>query len=386
MARGDRGGLDGTCRQAADAAQIGRREPSADLGQGLAVAVAQEDRGPVRLEQDHRMIGESAKDPVELEPAADVARDAAQRLRPMQVLGDFRGSAAHPDDPADRLGREGRKLDVSIRKGLAGDEQHAPRPGRPGDGDGHFGRRLGVNRCKRGNCRQVGIGAPREPRQRVTGRALGAPPGEGTTQDAAVGRHGHEAARKRARRGARHELVVDQLPRGNELGGGRFAEHVHNLVQGTIDIAGRSGQAHQLGDDRQVEAAVTEVRIVWHGQIGQARRGWSAPTAVAIPPGDSAGKITDRTAGRGRQEALEVAEAVTPVAARIDPVVAQPAGVAPRPNRVRVHAEQPCRLGDGQRGVDGSIWEGGRHPGRRALVGGNVNLRRRAYRPDSSCQ
>ena len=307
MARGDRGGLDGTCRQAADAAQVGRRQAAADLGQGLAVAVAQEDRGPVRLEQHHRVIGEPAKDPVELEPAADVARDAAQRLGPVQVLGDLRGSAAHPDDPADRLGRERRELDVPIREGLAGDEQHAPRPGRPGDRHGHFGRRLGDDRCERGNRRQVGIGAPREPRQWVARRALGAPPGEGTTQDAAVGRHGDEAAGEGAGRGARHELVVDQLPRGDELGGDRFAEHGHGLVQGSIDVAGRPGQAHQLGDDRQVEAAVPEVRIVRHRQIGQARRRCSAATAVAVPPGDGARELADRTAGRGRQEALEVA-------------------------------------------------------------------------------
>ncbi len=49
-------------------------------------------------------------------------------------------------------------------------------------------------------------------------RALGAPAGEGTTQDAAVGRHGDEAAGEGTGRCARHELVVDQLPRGDELG------------------------------------------------------------------------------------------------------------------------------------------------------------------------
>ena len=129
MARGDRGGLDGTCRQGADAAQVRRRQATADLCEGLAVAVAQEDRGPVRFEEHHRVIGEPAEDPVELEPAADVARDAAQRLGPVQVLGDLRGPAAHADDPADRLGSERRQLDVTIRQGLAGDEQHAPRPG-----------------------------------------------------------------------------------------------------------------------------------------------------------------------------------------------------------------------------------------------------------------
>ena len=86
-----------------------------------------------------------------------------------------------------------------------------------------------------------------------------------------------------ARRGARHELVVDELPRCDELGGGRFAEHSHNVVQGRIDVAGRPGEPHQLGDDRQVDAAVPEVRIVRHRQIGGTRRRWSAATAVGLP-------------------------------------------------------------------------------------------------------
>ena len=46
------------------------------------------------------------------------------------------------------------------------------------------------------------------------------------------------------------------------------------------------------------------------------------------------------------QEALEVTESVAAVASRVDPVVAQPAGVAPGTDRVRMHAKQPGGLGD----------------------------------------
>ena len=55
----------------------------------------------------------------------------------------------------------------------------------------------------------------------------------------------------------------------------------------------------------------------------------------------------------GGQEALEVTQPVAPVATRIDPVVAQPAGVAPRSDRVRVHAKEPGGLGDREGRVGG---------------------------------
>jgi hypothetical protein len=57
--------------------------------------------------------------------------------------------------------------------------------------------------------------------------------------------------------------------------------------------------------------------------------------------------------GRG-QEPLEVTQPVAAIAAGVDPEVAQPPGVAPCPDRVRVHAEQPGGLGDRQGRIDWS--------------------------------
>ena len=88
------------------------------------------------------------------------------------------------------------------------------------------------------NSRQIGIVAPRDPRQGAGSGALGATAGECPAQDAAVGRHGDEAAGEGTGRGARHELVVDQLPCGDELDAERFAEDGHGVVQGPIDVAG----------------------------------------------------------------------------------------------------------------------------------------------------
>ncbi len=68
------------------------------------------------------------------------------------------------------------------------------------------------------------------------------------------------------------------------------------------------------------------------------------------PPGD-------RTALRCREEPLEVAQPVAPVAARVDPVIAKPTLIAPRPDGVGVDAEQSGRLGHGKGGIRRAIDE-----------------------------
>ena len=77
---------------------------------------------------------------------------------------------------------------------------------------------------------------------------------------------------------------------------------------------------------------------------------------------------------------------VAPVAARVDPVVAQAAGIAPGADRVRVHAQHLGRARDAQRRVERSRME--QIHLRQILVppGRFVKLWRRAYLPHISCQ
>ena len=96
---------------------------------------------------------------------------------------------------------------------------------------------------------------------------------------------------------------------------------------------------------------------------GGRRRQSGGGRAQDLAPGDARWQITNRSAGRRGQEALQITQPVAAIAARVDAVVAQPPRVAPGPHRVRMHAEQACSLGHGQRGIDGAIGEGGRHPG-----------------------
>ena len=73
-----------------------------------------------------------------------------------------------------------------------------------------------------------------------------------------------------------------------------------------------------------------------------------------------AGRAVGRVLGGG-EEPLEVPEPVAAVAARIDPVVAQPAGIAPRPDGVRVDAQQAGGLRHREGGIDGTGGKRARH-------------------------
>ena len=100
------------------------------------------------------------------------------------------------------------------------------------------------------------------------------------------------------------------------------------------------------------------------GDVGRRRRAvgrrHSAPRCAAVRSGAPASALRatvdrsprqpaapspDRAALGGVEEALQVADPVPPVTARIDPVIAQSTLIAPRPNGVRVNAEQSGRLG-----------------------------------------
>jgi hypothetical protein len=59
-------------------------------------------------------------------------------------------------------------------------------------------------------------------------------------------------------------------------------------------------------------------------------------------------RTVDRPTGGGCKEALEITHAIAAITTRVDPVVAKAPGIAPRPDRVRMNAEQSSGLGDGQ--------------------------------------
>jgi hypothetical protein len=78
--------------------------------------MAQEHGRAICFEEDHGVVRQAAKDAVQLQAAADVAGDSAERFRAVEVLCDFLRLAADADHPADRLGRQRRELGVAIRE------------------------------------------------------------------------------------------------------------------------------------------------------------------------------------------------------------------------------------------------------------------------------
>ena len=80
------------------------------------------------------------------------------------------------------------------------------------------------------------------------------------------------------------------------------------------------------------------------GPVAGRRR---VPARRAVLSGVAVGRL-----GR-REEALEIAQPVPAVTPRVDPVIAEAALVAPRPDGVRMDAEQPGGLRHGEGRVGG---------------------------------
>ena len=75
------------------------------------------------------MVDETGQDLVEVEPAADVAGDAAQGVGPMEVVGDLVGRSAGADDRPDARGDRAKEVGVDgrgIGAGVGSDDEDAP--------------------------------------------------------------------------------------------------------------------------------------------------------------------------------------------------------------------------------------------------------------------
>ena len=104
-------------------AEVGGRQSAADLGDGTAVLALEEHRRAIAVEQDHRMVDQAGQDPVEVEPAADVAGHPAQRLGAVEQVGHLVGSLGAADDGTrSRRPRPAR----ARRRGSASDPRASP--------------------------------------------------------------------------------------------------------------------------------------------------------------------------------------------------------------------------------------------------------------------
>ena len=260
------------------------------------------------------------------------------------------------DHPGQRCGRGQVLLGQSVGH-LRGQDQQPPRAALAGDRGDDLGARFGQDRAVRPGDAPASFEQDRP--VLVEGPPAGADRGR---TGAAVGQ-----GRALDRPCLEGRLVPLEHGHGGVAVG--RADDVGCPAEGQVEIATRRAELAQVGDHLHVERVATTVigglgRAEGRGQRrpagcrapcrpvaggpavadnGQRRKLVRACT-TSWPAASAGGRIGRPSRRRGAQESLKIAEPVAPVAARVDPVVAQATLVAPRTDRVRMDAEEAGRL------------------------------------------
>ena len=159
------------------------------------------------------------------------------------------------------------------------------------------------------------------------------------------------------------EALPAQLPDDDERVTAGLADLGGEPAQVVVEVgAGQRGPGDPVQEREVAAVALLGRRACGGAGCGHRRSSTTNVTAerggdhrgIERPPPAPTGRGVRFVQGQvfgGRQEPLQVTQSIAPVAARIDPVVAQPAGIAPGADRVRVDAQEPGSLGHGQGGV-----------------------------------
>ena len=139
----------------------------------------------------------------------------------------------------------------------------------------------------------------------------------------------------------RDEATRPALPDPDQRGAGREPDPPAGLVEGGVEPGRQRGDLGQIGEQVEPGRRLGQ-------RLARRRRAVAAAAARGRSRLDGAG---GRSGLRRREEPLEVVQPVAAVTALVDPVVAEPAGLAPCPDRVRMHAKDTRRLRDRQRRV-----------------------------------
>ena len=347
------------------------------------------------------MIDEAGEDPVEIEPAPDVAGDAAQGLGPMQEVRDLLLPTRDPDDRPDRIGegrgqvRIGGAEPVPAIGAVRDHQQDAPRA--VGARDGHRelaegpGRIVDVTRSRPepstatapgdGSssvlAREVGTESsarPRTPnvRGRSSRRGVTSPAGTAAARGVRRSPRSSQSATSASSVAARISCAIRIRSSSRSLPTTVRRDDV--VEQGEVAaVALRAEGIHAIGPGREARDR----------RAGKMSTGMSRVRLIVMPAGGSAATgAVGRDAFRGREEPLEVSQAIASIAPSVDPVVPQATRVAPCSDRVRVDAQKPRGFGDRQGRVCGSGRELRHHRGPVRTVKSTSG----GYQPHSSCQ
>ena len=244
---------------------------------------------------------------------------------------------------------------------FADEVEHAPRPAEGRDDDREFGSFARQDRERRAQP----LGAGQRAAAALLGRIVGERgDGERRAEHAERARPFDEPLRLRRpgraprRAGPGGRRAAPRSPRGSgrRRRGRAPTARARSSSRSSGSVASRVIGVDEREIDRMPLRGERDPRTARGGlgraPVERAPRAWAAASGARRrgPIGGPVG--LGRPEFRRGEEALQVAEAVAPVAARIDPVVAQPASVAPGSDRVRVHPQQAGGLGDGQGRID----------------------------------
>ena len=309
------------------------------------------------------MVDETRQDPIEVEATADVAGDPMEGLGPMQLVGHLVTTPRDRDDRPDGVGDDRRHVAVArlhVACHVADEMQHAPRAAERRDDDREFGSLARQDRERSAQPVATGRGSAAALVRRIVGigggRECGPQHAErpGTIDEPLC--PGVAGPRRRVR----DEAFVAQLPDRDEIVVVCVADEGGRLGEVLVELVGLGGQSGDGIDQRQVdgmsrggEGIRRRSRPVQRPPIRGRPGQMTAAPASGTGHARSARRVARPEFGR-REESLQVPEAIPAVAARVDPVIAQSTGVAPGPDRVRVHPQQAGSLGDGQGRIDRS--------------------------------
>ena len=141
----------------------------------------------------------------------------------------------------------------------------------------------------------------------------------------------------------------------------RVPDRMDRGAQRAVGVVGAVDEAADRPSHGQVEVVTLGIERIGGGcpapwssrrSEARARRRVDRPPSAPGPASVGRGPVGSALLGGGK-EALQISQSVSPVAPRVDPVVAQASGVAPGPDRVRMHAEETGGLGYRQGRVRG---------------------------------
>ena len=295
--------------------EVAARKVAAHLGHVGAVRAAHEDRRAVGFEQDHGVIDEAGEDPVEIEPAPDVARDAAQGLGPMQEMRDLFLPTRDPDDGPDRIGEGRGQLRIGAAEPVpaipAVRDHQQDTPGAVGARDGHRKLAEGTGQDRRRHPVEA-----RAEHGHGTGRRLVIGPGsrgryriERPPEDAEGSRQIQQTRRDLAGghgRGSRCQAVATQLPEGDERQLGRGADLLRDPHQVVIEVAADDRQARDVVEQGEVAAVALRakgVHAIGPGRVARDRRAgeMSAGVSRRSPDRDAGGRQRCHRGRRSRR-------------------------------------------------------------------------------------